>query len=301
MGSGLSRIRRIIADKNSATHPRSSVKSVEIRVLFVICFCGEAIDAVQRSEPHAGGGFNGREFGGLELAGLLRLPDAAGGDVERREPAVAVAVGVDADEVAEVEDFGLLVRRVTEDRGTAGEMGFRRVPLERLPAEVAPRLAIQRAAGEVVAVDEKVARPFDHVAPTADEFDVFGFDLANAKTFAVGVERLGAAVDEPFLDRHQAVDRVEHHLLVVALNALDVALLAKSEQLIDAVAAVGAAVDHVAEDDERIVGSELQSVDERRQGCVAAVDVADGDGARGGLHDGTRHGFVDSERRLLRS
>jgi hypothetical protein len=55
-----------------------------------------------------------------------------------------MAVGVDADEVAEVEDLGLLVRRVTEDGGTPGEVRLRRVPLERLPAEVAPRLAIQR-------------------------------------------------------------------------------------------------------------------------------------------------------------
>jgi hypothetical protein len=29
----------------------------------------------------------------------------------------------------------------------------------------------------------------------------------------------------------------------------------------------------------------LETVNERRQGCMAAVDVADGDGARGGLHD----------------
>lgn len=231
----------------------------------------------------------------MKFARLLRLPDATGGDVERRQPADAVAVGVDADEVAEVEDFALLVRRVTDDGGAAGEMGLGRVPLERLPAEVAPRLAIQRAAGEVVAVSKEVARPFDHIAPGTNEFDVLGFDLANAKAFAVGVERLGAPVNEPFLNRHQAVDRVEHHLLVVALNAIEMAALAEGEKLIDAVAAVGSAVNDVAEDDERVVGRQLQAIDQRRQGDVAAVDVADGDSAGGGLHDGTRHDVVDCE------
>ena len=45
----------------------------------------------------------------------VRLPDFPAVDVQRRQPAAAVAEGVDADDVAEVEDFADLLRGVADD------------------------------------------------------------------------------------------------------------------------------------------------------------------------------------------
>src|SRR5262245_54772838 len=50
---------------------------------------------------------------GAESPRGSRLPDAAGGRVESSQPAAAGAVGVDADEEAQVEDLPRLLRRVS--------------------------------------------------------------------------------------------------------------------------------------------------------------------------------------------
>ena len=77
------------------------------------------------------------------LAPLVRLPHLPAADVQRRQPAVAVAPGVDALEVAEVEDLAALLRGVADDGRLArtvraGLADLQRVPEERLRAAGPP-------------------------------------------------------------------------------------------------------------------------------------------------------------------
>jgi hypothetical protein len=115
------------------------------------------------------------------------------------------------------------------------------------------------------------------------------------KTFAEGVERGGAAVDEPLLYRHVTIDGVEQHLLVIAEDTDQLRLLAEGEELLDDATARGAAVDRVAKHDDRIVLADLEAVDKGLQRGATAVDVADGQNARGGSHDEWLHGDARKE------
>ena len=54
-------------------------------------------------------------FRRLYAAVAIDLPDLAGRGVECGEPAAAPAVGVDADEMADVENFAVFQRRVADD------------------------------------------------------------------------------------------------------------------------------------------------------------------------------------------
>ncbi len=66
------------------------------------------------------------QFRLLRLAGFVRLPNFTRRRLQRRQPTAAVAVGVDANEVTEVDDFAFLVGGVAEDGDFSGNVRFGR-------------------------------------------------------------------------------------------------------------------------------------------------------------------------------
>ena len=78
-----------------------------------------------------------------QLPGLVRLPDTPPAfDLQASQPAPAVAEGVDALEVAQVQNLPVLLGRVADDGDLAGtvSLGDRR---ERGPAQATPLLLMQ--------------------------------------------------------------------------------------------------------------------------------------------------------------
>ena len=84
--------------------------------------------------------------------------------------------------------------------------------------------------------------------------------MLGALVAAIRVERGVAAELEPIVRLHSAVEIVEHHFLVVAQDRHELTALSQRQQLVDDAAAIRPAIDAVAEDDERVVGSWLQFV-----------------------------------------
>jgi hypothetical protein len=136
-------------------------------------------------------------------------------------------------------------------------------------------------------VNKKVRLSLKHVAPGTDESDIIRIERRDAGALAVGVKRLGAAVNEPFLQCNLPVDRIEQHLLVITLNVRHATSPSKFAQLPNDVATVGPAIDGVAEYHYHVIGPQLQPVDEGRQSRIAAVNITDCNRARSRRRYGT--------------
>jgi hypothetical protein len=109
-----------------------------------------------------------------QLPGLIRLPDPPPTfDLQGGQPAPAVAEGVDALEVAQVQKLPVLLQRVADDGDLAGTvaLGDRR---QRGPAQATPLLLVQGQVPVVVGVDENVADGFVVVPAPLDELQASG-------------------------------------------------------------------------------------------------------------------------------
>ena len=123
----------------------------------------------------------------------VRLPDLPGPHVQRRQPAAAVAVGVDALQVAEVEDLAALLRRVADDDRLARVVRAGGHVPQRLPPQHADGLLGHREVGVVVGVDEDVGVGLVVVEAAFEELEVLLGDEREVPPGAVGVERRDAA------------------------------------------------------------------------------------------------------------
>lgn len=81
---------------------------------------------------------------GSQAPAVVRLPDLLRVDVERRQPAAAVAERIDADDVPKIQDLARLLGGMTHDRPLAGNVGRRNHVAELLPAQGVDRLPAER-------------------------------------------------------------------------------------------------------------------------------------------------------------
>ena len=102
----------------------------------------------------------------------IDLPDLAGRGVKRSEPPTAPAIGVDADEMTQIENFAVLERRVSDDRRLARHVRPGSPHLQRLPAHGLPMLFGKSPLGLVVGVGKKMRTGFVEIAPGANVLDV---------------------------------------------------------------------------------------------------------------------------------
>ena len=120
-------------------------------------------------------------------------------------------------------------------------------------SRVSGLLAVQRHARPIVAVQEEVRLGFVDQAALAEEVEVLrGHALGHAP--AVGIQRLFPAEQPPIAHQlHAAVADPQHHLVVVAQQRNELALLPQFQQAVERSAAVGAAVDVIAQRDQRVL------------------------------------------------
>lgn len=217
-----------------------------------------------------------------QLAPAIGLPNLASGGVQGSEPAASPAVGIDAEDVAQIEDLAILLRGVADDRRLAGNVDTRHHVADRMPPPVLPALIDERLIGLISAMDEEMRRRFVKVSPGADVVDVLVGNRVHFSTgIAIRLDRLSSAAEKPIIGLRLAVEIVEHHLFVIAAERDDAALLAERQQLIDHLATFGTAIDAVAKRDYRIVGLWLNGFDESAQRLPTTVDITDSYHARG--------------------
>ena len=162
--------------------------------------------------------------------------------------------------------------------------------LQRLPKERFGGLGLQRQFGQVVAVNVEVTVRLVEQPAASQELDVSGGNLIELQG-AVGFQG-GIAAEQQPIDVElllTVVDR-QHHFVVVAQQRHQVALRLQAQQPLDHAAAVGAAVDVVAQQHQRIDRLRPDRRQQRFQRGQAAVDVADGDRARHSSHNSSVKG-----------
>src|SRR5262249_28799702 len=100
---------------------------------------------------------------------LVGLPVAARAHVQGGQPAPTVAVGVDADEMPQVEDLPALLRRVADDGDLPRGVRARPVAVEGPPPQHAAWLLAQVEVRLVAGVDEQVRFALVVVLEAVDE------------------------------------------------------------------------------------------------------------------------------------
>jgi hypothetical protein len=148
------------------------------------------------------------------------------------------------------------------------------------PEQELVRLLVERLPRIVVGMDEKVLFGFEMPLAAAEKIVMLGGNIA--KRAAVAVERGPAAALGPKHGRGGALHGLAEHDFVIAEQRNKRALAFEAEQTVDHLAAVGAAVDIVAEKDQGLaldlaapLGVGLDLGEETREQIHAAVDVAD--------------------------
>lgn len=193
----------------------------------------------------------------------IDLPNLTGSRIQRGQPAAAPAVGVDAGEMSDIENLARFLRGVADHSLFSANVRGRNRIAERVPSPKWPALAGQRLLGMVAAVDEEMRVGFPIVAPGADEIDVLRGDTMVAARSAIGVERRLSAADEPIVRLTAIIEIIQHHLFVVAQERHQATALSEHQQLVDHAAAIGAAIDTIAEHNHRIVGIGLDLSEQR--------------------------------------
>ena len=212
---------------------------------------------------------------------LVRLPHLAALDVQRRQPAVAVTPGVDALEIAEVEDLAALLRGVADDGGLAGTVRAGLADFHRVPEKRLRRLGRKRQVGQIVAVNVEVPLRLVEQPAAAQELDVRRRECPRAAAMPYDSSvALPPNISQSTYNSRLAVVDLQHHFVVIAQQRDQAALPPELQQPLDRAAAVGAAVDVVAQRDDRVVRLRPDRRQQRLQRGQAAVDVADGNGAR---------------------
>ncbi len=220
-----------------------------------------------------------------EDAPFARLPDLAAAAVERGEPAVAPAGGVDAGGEAEVDDFAVALFGVAHGHRLARNMGplFGRV--EEGPPKFVRRLLAHGEVGQIVRVGKNVLVGLIVGETRLDDGPVRLGNVLQLAGEVVRAERGGAAAVHPVVEVGVVVAGAEHHLFVVALDENHAAPLLQLEDPLEDVFRLAAVVDHVAEKDELVGGRRLDRLDHRIERMAAAMNVADGDQSPcGGTH-----------------
>ena len=130
-------------------------------------------------------------------------------------------------------------------------------------------------------MDEEVGFGLEHVAAAFEERDVLRRHRPRHVAVVAAIGRV-AAEQQPVLDDVLvAFADVQQHLVVVAQDRHQSALLRQCDQPVDHPGAVRPAIDEVAEHDQGVVGLRADGRQQPVQGGRVAVDVADGNRAAG--------------------
>src|SRR6476620_11834967 len=126
-------------------------------------------------------------------------------------------------------------------------MRLRNTMLQRLPPHLLPTLLTERTVGVIASVRKKMGTGFVIVPPRANELLVtIGDGVHLTVGVAIRFYGCGAAHLQPIIGLRFAVQKVEHHLFVIAEKRNQMAALTQRDQLLNHTATVGPPVDTVS-------------------------------------------------------
>lgn len=194
--------------------------------------------------------------------------------VERRQQSAAIAVGVDADQMPQVDAECVEICRVAHDRGLAGNVWPRHAVAQRVPTQVMHRLLAQRQQRIVRRVGKKVSILFIAIDHRVEKLAMVGrYKLAIAVE-PITVQSAEPAVLEPDVMVEFAAENIEHHFLVIAHDGNHASATSELDQHIEHRFRIGAAVDVIAQQDQGVVGIGRDRSDQSAQRPVTTVDIA---------------------------
>lgn len=207
----------------------------------------------------------------------IGLPNPFGWQFHRRQQSAAVAVRVEADQVSDVEDLGLVVGGVTDDGGATAEVRVGDARPERVPAKKLRRLLIHFQVRIVGCMGEEELIVNEIVAERVVKRFMFGRQEIHFTVEIVAFESLDTPVPQPRVVWFIAPNDVEHHFLVVALQRNELCFLPQFNQSIDHALRIWTPVDVITERDNQVFGSRFDGSQQGLQRFVETVNVADRD------------------------
>ena len=217
-----------------------------------------------------------RRYRRAKLALPVRLPDLFSVDIKRGQPAAAVAVRVDAHQVAQVEDLAGLLRRVAGNDRFAGNMRAREAvssDSQRKRSKGCSSIGERRV---VIGVNEDVRLAFRDRRGSASRNATCsaGIRARSAVLILLGGstvrrERRDRPHPQPVREigrncpwpcREATVSNISSWLPRIGINCIAF----ERDQSLEHAAAVRAAVDVIAQGDDHVIGLRLDRFEQRR-------------------------------------
>ncbi len=180
------------------------------------------------------------------LAFSIGLPYLARSRIKCREPTAATTIRIDADQIAQVQDLAILLRRMSDDRSLSGYMRPRSPVAQRVPAKCQRMLFVESPLRLVTGMDEEVGPGFEEITPSANVFDMLRRNVFGVRFGTIRPYRCHAAHIEPVIWLRFAVYEVQHHLFMVTKQRNNAASIAERKELVDDLPAVRPTINAIA-------------------------------------------------------
>lgn len=180
--------------------------------------------------------------------------------------------------MSEIENVAGDLCGVTDHRRLPGIMPSRRRGIEALPPERHRRLLFEGLIRHVGRVHEEVRIGLEVVEGFSDEFEMGLRDRYPVCSVPVRIEGRIPASGHPETVLRPIPGCREHDLFVIATEHNQPTLELQADKSIDDTLGVWTVIDEIAEDNDRVMGSRLDGIEESAQGDGTSVDVSDGDG-----------------------
>ena len=214
----------------------------------------------------------------------LRLPLPAGilptRNVRGRQQTAMSATRVDTLQVAQVHDLTIRCGGMADNGHLAGVVPTGKIiPLQGPPEHRLGILLSEWPVGKVVGMDKEMVIGFVIEPQPLEKCPMFPRHEAHRPARAIRVQGNVAAELHPEREVVTALPGTQHHLLVIAHQGNQVALAFEPDQLVQHTLGIRAAINVVAQSDQRIRRPEINQPQEGCQGLGMSVDVTDGNDA----------------------
>lgn len=196
-------------------------------------------------------------------------------DVEGGQATTTVAVGVDADQMPEVDAIAVVIGGMANDRRFSRTMGSGNAIAKGVPAEVVRRLLVERLVGIVGGMGEKIIVIFKVIDHRVEKNFVAGGQEIEIPVESVAIQSAQSAVFQPDGMVEFASEHGQHHFLVIAHQGDHAGPSRDGDDQIDHGSRLGATVDVIAQKDEGVRRGRRDRSDQPTERSVTAVDITD--------------------------
>jgi len=203
---------------------------------------------------------------------MVRLDHIVGAGLVRSQIAATKATGIDANDVATVQNVPGGLGRVAQENAFAAEMRGRQRPCQVIPINGRVILFVHRQPRIVSRVNkDRVGRLMvGHQILKKGEM----MRRDSGKTSPIAAHRGDTAIVQPDGVIESAENDSEQHDFMVAAQRHDLAFFLKRDQLIHDITTVGTTIDVVSQKNQLVFASRINGLNQRAQRLGATVNVA---------------------------